>query len=185
MIKVWYYGLTTLSTIGFGDFSPKSTEEKFIISFAMMLGVTVFSYIMGNLIDILAGYNSLQLKKDTKDLTKWMALLSKFSDGEKLNRTLTNQIEQHFEYYWTNNPLGAFQEECDRKIFGQLPESIITSIYVDYLFKNFLIQFSNFLQIKTWNGREMTVLQYKYRSFLFELLDSLQPRLYRIGEEHV
>ena len=81
MVKVWYYGLTTLSTIGFGDFSPKSTEEKFIISFAMMLGVTVFSYIMGNLIDILAGYNSLQLKKDTRDLTKWLALLSKFSDG--------------------------------------------------------------------------------------------------------
>ena len=108
MIKVWYYGLTTLSTIGFGDFSPKSCEEKFIISFAMMLGVTVFSYIMGNLIDIMAGYNNLQLKKDSRDLTKWMALLSKFSDGEKLSRTLSNEIEAHFEYYWENNPLGAF-----------------------------------------------------------------------------
>lgn len=62
MIKVWYYGLTTLSTIGFGDFTPKSSEEKIIISFAMMLGVMVFSYIMGNLIEILAGFNNLELK---------------------------------------------------------------------------------------------------------------------------
>ena len=57
---MWYYGITTLSTIGFGDFAPKSVPEKIIISFVMMLGVSVFSYIMGTFIEILIGYRSME-----------------------------------------------------------------------------------------------------------------------------
>ena len=30
LVKMWYYAITTLSTIGFGDFSPKSVYEKFL-----------------------------------------------------------------------------------------------------------------------------------------------------------
>jgi hypothetical protein len=56
LIKVWYYGMTTLSTIGYGDFLPKSMSEKVIIAFVMMFGVSVFSYIMGNFMEILMGY---------------------------------------------------------------------------------------------------------------------------------
>lgn len=59
LMKVWYYAFTTLSTIGFGDFAPKSIVEKFIISFVLMLGVSVFSYIMGNFIEIVLEYKSL------------------------------------------------------------------------------------------------------------------------------
>ena len=59
LVKVWYYGLTTLSTIGYGDFTPKSVPEKFIVSFLMMVGVILFSFIMGNLIEIMLHMNSL------------------------------------------------------------------------------------------------------------------------------
>jgi hypothetical protein len=41
----------------------------------------VFSYIMGNLIEIMLNINNLDLKPDHKELTKWIALLSKFNDG--------------------------------------------------------------------------------------------------------
>lgn len=49
MMKVWYYGMTTLSTIGYGDFLPKSVQEKVIISVVMLFGVIVFSFIMNQL----------------------------------------------------------------------------------------------------------------------------------------
>ena len=108
LIKVWYYGLTTLSTIGFGDFAPKSVYEKLIIAFVMLFGVVVFSYIMGNLIEIMLNINNLDLKPDHKELTKWIALLSKFNDGAKLPKSLVSKIEDHFEFYWEKNPLAAF-----------------------------------------------------------------------------
>ena len=53
MVKMWYYALTTLSTIGYGDFLPKSSIEKMFVCLIMMSGVTVFSYIMGSLMKIL------------------------------------------------------------------------------------------------------------------------------------
>ena len=43
LMKVWYYAITTLSTIGYGDYSPVSTQERIMASFILMFGVAVFS----------------------------------------------------------------------------------------------------------------------------------------------
>lgn len=59
----------------------------------MMFGVSVFSYIMGNLIEILAAFNSIEKKHDHRDLTKWIALLSKLSGGKKFKKSLVQKIE--------------------------------------------------------------------------------------------
>ena len=58
LVKIWYYALTTLSTIGFGDMSPVSVEEKVIGGFVMLIGVAVFSFIIGEFIEILMTYKS-------------------------------------------------------------------------------------------------------------------------------
>jgi hypothetical protein len=93
MIKMWYFGLTTLSTIGYGDYSAKSSNEKYVLGMLMLFGVSVFSYIMGNLIEILATFNSLDSAHDHRDLTKWIALLSKLSGGKKFKKSLVLKIE--------------------------------------------------------------------------------------------
>ena len=56
LIKIWYFALTTLSTIGFGDMSPVSVQERFIGAFILLIGVAVFSFIMGEFIEILMRY---------------------------------------------------------------------------------------------------------------------------------
>ena len=58
LIKVWYFALTTLSTIGFGDMSPVSLQERLIGAFILLIGVAVFSFIMGEFIEILMSYKS-------------------------------------------------------------------------------------------------------------------------------
>lgn len=108
MVKMWYYALTTLSTIGYGDFLPKSTTEKIFVCLILMGGVTVFSYIMGCLMQILIPGDA---KQNHKDLAKWIALLSKFNEGSMLPRSLIDKIEDFFEFYWDNNPLEPFKKE--------------------------------------------------------------------------
>lgn len=49
LVKTFYYALTTLTTIGFGDMSPVSFQEKAIGAVVLLLGVAVFSYFMNNL----------------------------------------------------------------------------------------------------------------------------------------
>lgn len=58
LMKVWYFALTTLSTIGFGDMSPVSLQERLIGAFILLIGVAVFSFIMGEFIEILMSYKS-------------------------------------------------------------------------------------------------------------------------------
>ena len=50
---VVYFMFTTLSTVGFGDFNPKSEVERITMTFILLIGVACFSYIMGQFISIL------------------------------------------------------------------------------------------------------------------------------------
>lgn len=47
LVRVWYFAITTLSTIGYGDYHPVSTEERMMASLILMFGVAIFSFIMG------------------------------------------------------------------------------------------------------------------------------------------
>jgi len=102
---MWYYGITTLSTIGYGDFGPKAVQEKIICLFVLLIGVTIFSFIMGNFIEILMNYKSINNQGSHKDLSKWVALLAKFNDASPLSREIITAIEDFFAYYWVNNRL--------------------------------------------------------------------------------
>ena len=57
---MWYYSLTTLATIGFGDFTPKSVQEKIFGSVVMLFGVVVFSLVMNNLMEILLNFKAIE-----------------------------------------------------------------------------------------------------------------------------
>lgn len=48
-----YFAFTSLSTVGFGDFNPRGDIERILCAFILLFGVAIFSYIMGNFIDIL------------------------------------------------------------------------------------------------------------------------------------
>jgi len=108
-VKFWYFAITTLSTIGFGDFSPKSIDEKIICGFILLLGVAIYSIIMNNLMDILRDYKSIDDIGQHKELSKWIAMLSKFNQGNPLSKDLISKIEDFFEYYWEHNRLIALQ----------------------------------------------------------------------------
>lgn len=86
IIKLWYWAITTLSTIGYGDFSPKSSLEKFIGSLILLLGVAVFSIIMNNLMDIMREIRQIDVVGSPRDLSKWIAMLSKYNNGLPMNK---------------------------------------------------------------------------------------------------
>lgn len=52
-LRVFYFMFTTLSTVGFGDFHPRADAERIFVVFILLLGVAVFSYFMGNFVEII------------------------------------------------------------------------------------------------------------------------------------
>jgi hypothetical protein len=45
-----YFGFTTLSTVGFGDYYPVSNSERLFGALGMLAGVAIFSYCAGELL---------------------------------------------------------------------------------------------------------------------------------------
>lgn len=96
LIKIWYYAITTLATIGFGDFSPKSTLEKIVGSIVLLFGVVVFGIIMNSLIMILLNFKGVDIQGEHTNLTKWIAMLSKYNGGKPMDKEVINKIEDYF-----------------------------------------------------------------------------------------
>jgi hypothetical protein len=88
-IIVVYYAFTSLSTVGFGDYSPRSDFERILCAIILLFGVAIFSFIMGNFINILDQYQNLHKDLDEGDeLMRFFGLIKKFNDNVPLKLSL-------------------------------------------------------------------------------------------------
>jgi hypothetical protein len=66
--------------VGFGDYAPRGNIERFFGAFMLLFGVAIFSYIMGNFIDILSQAQNYSASLDDGDtLTKFFGIIQKFN----------------------------------------------------------------------------------------------------------
>ena len=104
MITVVYFAFTTLATVGYGDLHPIGDPELIVGSFIILFGVAMFSFIMGNFIEMLVEFKDVNADNDdSSGLNKWFGILSRFNKGGSLPKVMAAQIEQYFEYYWAND----------------------------------------------------------------------------------
>ena len=79
-LENYHFALTTLSTVGYGDYYPISNHERFVTLIIQLGGVAFFSYIMSSFIEIVANYEAKVGPTDyTNDLNNWLALLTRYT----------------------------------------------------------------------------------------------------------
>lgn len=77
---------TSLSTVGFGDFRPYSSLERIVCSAIILLGVAIFSYIMGKFIEILDVFKSLNDSLDEGErLILFFGVLRQFNYNKPID----------------------------------------------------------------------------------------------------
>ena len=80
-LKVVYFAFTSLSSVGLGDLHPKSDIERLLTAFILLFGVAIFSYIMGNLLEIFKNYAAKMGIVDRKgELDHWIISLQRFTN---------------------------------------------------------------------------------------------------------
>lgn len=145
---VVYFAFTTLSTVGFGDYNPKSETERIITTFILLIGVACFSYIMGQFIEILMNFQQVTAdNEDSENLSKWLGLLAHFNKNRPLSKEMTKKFEQYFEYYWQHDKNYAIQSDDDKRFMKELPKHIRRDIYKEFLFKDFIYLFRTHFKI--------------------------------------
>lgn len=57
-IVAFYFVGTTITTVGYGDFSPSNSYERMFGLMLMIIGISAFGYMSGTLSSILSNYDS-------------------------------------------------------------------------------------------------------------------------------
>ena len=118
-IIMTYYAFTTLSTVGLGDFHPRSNAERVLCAIILLVGSTMFSYIMGNFIDILYSLKNINVDfKDELMLTKFMGSLTRFNGGQTIDHKRQERIERYFDFRWTNDRNIAVSTSEDEELIA-------------------------------------------------------------------
>ena len=122
VLIVTYFGFTSLSTVGLGDYHPRSDMERILTAFMLLFGVALFSIIMGSFCEILVEFQHYNDEIDKGDqLVTFFLLLQKFNNREEIDIDLKRSIEAHFQYKWNHDKSYAFEDEDDLRIYEELP----------------------------------------------------------------
>ena len=92
-----YFSFTSLSTVGFGDYFPQSNSERVVGCFVLLFGVAIFSWIMGDFIQILHQFQEINSDLDEGDnLSKFLGLMKRFNAGKELPEKLKINLQIYF-----------------------------------------------------------------------------------------
>lgn len=120
-----YFAFTTLTTIGFGDFVPKGDAERLFGAFLLLAGVMVMTFVMGDLISLLANFQSYTGEYNEGDqLSLFFSTLTKFNEQIPINLEDKQKITSYFDHYWGNDLNQAFSLSGDKDMFDECPHDI-------------------------------------------------------------
>ena len=92
-VSAFYFTVTTITTVGFGDMSPKTTNERIFVSCLMMLGVIGFSFATGSLSSILQNLDSADYKLKEK-----INILENVKRDYKIGAALYEELRQALKF---------------------------------------------------------------------------------------
>ena len=165
-----YYMLTTISTIGYGDFLPKNTYEMAFVAIVMLFGVTLFGFVLASFNSAMRFFNEIGKNYEIGKLNIWLESIENIKG--KMKKSLRKRIIRHFCYYLLFDRLKSlaknsweFDEHDDlskitQKYVKDMPEEVYYNI-LKTLFNDFLLKFRVF---------------FTESRFKFDIIPFLQPR---------
>ena len=92
-ISALYWALVTMSTIGYGDILPTTTGERFFVILAMLIGTSVFAYVVGSVCTIVAS-----MDKKSSEHHELMDTLNAMARELSLGEDLQRRCRDYFRY---------------------------------------------------------------------------------------
>lgn len=84
-----------MTTVGYGDITPKNTNEYIFVNFTMLIACIVFGYTMNRIGMLLS---NIHLRK--ADFNNNIAMLNIYMSTNKVDYELQSRIRSYLEYMW-------------------------------------------------------------------------------------
>ena len=125
-ITAFYFTVTTIVTVGYGDITAKSVGEKFVAIFLMLIGVIAFSFGTGALASIISSYDSSQVKLKEK-MSTLNDINKEYSISSDLFRKLIRSI--NYDHSKKSRDFTNFMDELPHKLKVELAMEIHKQMY--------------------------------------------------------
>lgn len=170
LVMCMYFMLTTLSTVGYGDYYPWSVAEKITSVLVMVVCGMIFAVLLGSLIEAFSP-NIADPTGKNMELEKWFSVIKRIRlqpdcVGKDISNELKESIETHFNYYWEHDRVSIILDK--REYFDTIPYKIQEHIIVHFAFEDVLTRvcFNHFFR---------TGIEFDDR-FLFDVSFGFIPR---------
>lgn len=118
IIKSYYWTVTTMATVGYGDITPTTNAGRLFAMFVMLMGVVVYSYIIGHISTLVVNVNIL--RKQHKEKIEQLAAFMRQYD---LPAGLQNDIFSFYRHYLMEHSAGG------AGILRELPDKLSERIH--------------------------------------------------------
>eukprot|EP01051_Picozoa_sp_SAG22_P007882 SAG22_NODE_572_length_9005_cov_105.428138_3_plen_814_part_00 len=104
--SAFYWSITTMTTLGYGEINPADSEEQFFVMFAIMIGVVVFAYGITNMCTLVANLNAQEVFAQTRsdEIIEWMS-------NNNVPDHFKKKVMQYFTYKISYSPVFFYDGE--------------------------------------------------------------------------
>ena len=117
-IRALYWSVTTLSTTGFGDITPKSEPQMVYTMFAMIMGAGLYATVIANIASLITRADTARAAFDEK-----MERLHTLMKYKKMPDALQRRIFDYHQYLWESG-LGHDHESLLKELSPALRRSV-------------------------------------------------------------
>ena len=144
-ISLIYYAFTSLTTVGFGDFYPRSNGERLIIGFCLLFGVNIFSIAAGSFLDILTHYKELHEEyEESEQLSRFISTLKEFNLEQNIDMAFKEKLLKYFHYRWEHFKYHVFLGG-DENLTIQIPHHVLDRLMSRMIYKPFIRHYKHIL----------------------------------------
>jgi CRP-like cAMP-binding protein len=118
-----YWVVTVGTSVGFGDIVPGNTEEYVFAVFAMIVGASLFAYVVATGASLLS---SLNLSR----VAVWYRVdtVESYLRSRRVDRSVSDDVRSYYEYLWDQH--GGLQQDT---LLGDLPSPLRLAVLSDLL----------------------------------------------------
>lgn len=109
-----YWSLSTMTTVGYGDIVAVNDTERLVSIFVMVISVSVFGYVIGNIATLVENLNA-----EGRLRNQQMTMIKEYLISRRLPKAVMTSVREHFEYFYAKR--SVFDENG---ILEKLPDAL-------------------------------------------------------------